>query len=168
MMRTRAALRCWLGLVLLAAMACGGSGKPIKVSGRVLLDGKPLPGATVTFTPAEGKGNIAAGRTDADGGFRLTTFNVDDGAVPGEYKITIDVTSTGGDEAVAKNPMQMSEQEKKDFFMRSSPKSKAAEAKKKKPESVVPAPYRDITKTPLKQRVPPDGQVEINLQSNAR
>jgi hypothetical protein len=156
-----------LGALLLAGLGCGGASKPVKVSGVVSLDSKPLAGATVVFTPADGKGNLASGRTDADGNFRLTTFQVNDGARPGDYKITVDVDEVPNLPAGG-NPMQMNEKEKKEFFMRSAPKNRAAEAAKKKPDSVVPKVYRDVTKTPLKQRVPADGKVEIELQSNAK
>ena len=167
-MRNRTALRWLLGAVLLSGMACGGAGKPVKVSGRVTLDGQPLAGATVVFNPADGKGTIAAGRTDADGEFRLTTFGTDDGALPGDYKITVDVDKPQDLPGGVGNPMLMSEKDKAAFFKRPSPKEREAEEKKKKPDSVVPRVYQDITKTPLKQRVPSDGKVEINLQRNAK
>ncbi|HVK15727.1 MAG TPA: carboxypeptidase-like regulatory domain-containing protein [Fimbriiglobus sp.] len=166
-MRRRTVFRWMVGTALLTAAACGGSAKPVKVSGRISLDGKPLPGATVVFTPADGNGNIASGRTNSDGEFRLTTFSTDDGAVPGDYKITVKIDEVpnmpGGG-----NPMQMNEAQKREFFMRNSPKQREAEEKKKKADSVVPAAYRDITKTPLKQRVPADGKVEIDLESKLK
>lgn len=169
MMRLKSIPHWFLGAFLLICIACSGKSKAVKVSGRVTLDGQPLPGATIMFHPADGKGSIASGRTDANGNFRLTTFNVDDGALPGDYKITIEVQKTL-DLPVQGNPMLMNEKDLKEFFMRSSPKARAAEAKAKakdKSKPVVPPVYSDFNKTPLKQRVPPDGVVEINLQSNA-
>ena len=67
------------------------------VEGVVVLDGKPVEGATVFFSPAAGGGADdpglpAAGRTAADGGFRL---NAGGGATPGagtkvgEYVVTV-------------------------------------------------------------------------------
>lgn len=167
-MRKRTGLRWLLGAVLLSGMACDGAGKTVKVSGRVTLDGQPLAGATVVFNPADGQGNSAAGRTDADGEFRLTTFGTDDGALPGDYKITVNVDKAVDLPGGVGNPMEMSEKDKAAFFSRPSPKSREEELKTKKPDSVVPKVYQDITKTPLKQRVPSDGKVEINLQSNAK
>lgn len=166
-MRKRTVSRWLLGVVLLAAAACGGSAKPVKLSGRVTLDGEPLAGATVVFTPADGGGNVASGRTDTDGEFRLTTFSINDGAVPGDYKVTIKIDEVSAAQA-AGNPMGMTEAQKKEFFTRQAPKQREAEAKKKHPVSAVPAAYQDITKTPLKQRVPADGKVEIDLQSKLK
>jgi hypothetical protein len=67
------------------------------VEGAVLLDGKPVEGATVFFSPTATTGGKvaglpAAGRTGPDGGFRL---NAGGGAKPeagtavGEYVVTV-------------------------------------------------------------------------------
>lgn len=58
-----------------------------KVIGTVTLDGKPLKGAAVVFVPKEGR--AAAGITDELGRYSMTTFEEHDGAVPGEYRVTI-------------------------------------------------------------------------------
>lgn len=73
---------------------CGGaddSNRPtrVKTSGTVTHKGQPVEGATVLFAPAEGQGHAATGLTDSQGRFRLTTFLANDGAVPGNYKVTI-------------------------------------------------------------------------------
>jgi len=56
-------------------------------AGTLTLDGKPVEGATVSFTPASGPG--AVGVTDVQGRFDLTTFARGDGAVAGEHVVTI-------------------------------------------------------------------------------
>jgi hypothetical protein len=72
----------------------GGSSAPkdrpatTKVSGKVIFKGQPLEGATVSLMSPTG-GPAAMGLTDASGGYKLTTFEKDDGAVPGDYKVTI-------------------------------------------------------------------------------
>jgi len=43
-------------------------------------------GATVTFI---GEKYSATGRTDSQGRYKLTTFQAGDGAVPGDYQVTI-------------------------------------------------------------------------------
>jgi hypothetical protein len=168
-----------LGAALVVTAGCGGGAKPVKVAGRVTLDDQPLAGATVTFTPTDaGTGHIAAGRTGEDGEFRLTTFSIDDGAVPGDYKVTVKVDGVL-DVPIEGDPMKMDDEAKTKFFMRSSTKTKEAEEKERRKKlkkgekpaadpSGIPEVYRDITKTPLKQRVPADGKVEINLKSNAK
>jgi hypothetical protein len=67
---------CFAAAVLLAALVTTAAGRldrddstSADVTGRVLLDGKPLAGATVTFTPESG--SPSTGRTDADGRFTL-------------------------------------------------------------------------------------------------
>jgi len=143
----------WVAVALAAALAgpgCGGGKVP--VTGNVLLDGKPLEGATVTFHPAEqGKGQMATGTTDKDGVFRLSTTKPDDGAVPGEYKVT--VTAVQG--AVAPQGKGM-----KDAFQ-----GYEKARKETKSKSLVPASYGDAAKTELRQKVPPDGKVTLDLKS---
>jgi hypothetical protein len=77
---------------------CGGSdewveGRPpvYPVSGQVIYQGKPLEGASVTFSPVEGEGSTfgASGRTNAEGRYSLTTFTQDDGAPAGRYHVTV-------------------------------------------------------------------------------
>jgi hypothetical protein len=83
-------------ILLLLCVGCGPSGKPLKVEyveGVITLDGQPLDGASIRFTPteAEGKTEAAGGFSDARGIFTLTSMNgnPERGAVEGEYKVTI-------------------------------------------------------------------------------
>jgi hypothetical protein len=88
---------------------CGGASgaanreKTIPVTGKVTYNGEPVADATVTLVPdapppdAIGK-RAAFGRTDSSGRFSLRTFEPDDGAVPGKYKVTVtkyEVSSSG-------------------------------------------------------------------------
>jgi hypothetical protein len=81
----------WLGLygrmlllaLLGAATGCGASPGNGKISGRVLLDGKPLPGGTVKFRPVDGRANLVSFELDESG-----TFSVD---LPiGEVLVAVD------------------------------------------------------------------------------
>lgn len=83
-------LKAIAAIVLLATAGCGGSNLPktAPVSGVVTFRGKPLPDAEVVFIP-EGDARSASGRTDANGRYELATFSIDDGAIPGKYRITI-------------------------------------------------------------------------------
>jgi hypothetical protein len=80
---------------LLLAWGCG-SAKPVKVEGIVLLDGKPVEGATVSFVPDGETGRPADALTGPDGVFRLNTFSPEDGALPGDYRVVVIKTATGG------------------------------------------------------------------------
>jgi hypothetical protein len=75
---------------------CGGASRPtnrpetVPASGTVTYQGKPVAGATVTFvadSPASARGAVA--RTDESGQFKLTTFDAGDGAIPGNYRVTV-------------------------------------------------------------------------------
>jgi hypothetical protein len=150
----------------MAVGGCGGAGKPVKVSGILTLDGKPFPGATITFTPAEGSGKPAGGRSEVDGSFQLTTYKPDDGALPGDYKVS--VTYQEGDKTLGdQDPGKMSDKEKTAFFRRLSPQGRARD-EKKKASTAVPTVYTSATTTPLRVTVPAGGKVELTLRSTAR
>lgn len=81
----------------LIASGCGKS-NPVSVRGKVMLDGKPLPYATVIFIAQDEGGRDATASADANGVFQLTTFKPGDGALPGKYKVVVQpvATVTGG------------------------------------------------------------------------
>src|SRR5205823_13405193 len=113
-----------------------------------------------------GEGRAASGRSEQDGRFRLTTFRTDDGAIPGEYKVTVVVEQP--DERLARDPSTLTEKEIMEQRMTHSPKGKQkALAARKKIVSPVPALYGDAKTTTLKEVVPPDKKVELNLRSGA-
>lgn len=61
-------------LVMLVVTGCSPSGPVVEfVEGEVLLDDAPLADAAVGFSPADGTGLSAFGRTDATGKYTLTT-----------------------------------------------------------------------------------------------
>lgn len=96
-MRRRAAMLC-LGCVLAVAfVGCDGATLDTEaVTGTVTLDGKPLAGAMVNFTPVSKEGGAAAayGKTDENGRFKLQTMlgAADAGTTPGEYIVTVSKT----------------------------------------------------------------------------
>lgn len=72
----------------LAILAAGcGQTSTLQVTGTVTYNGQPADKAEVHFTPAEGR--PASGVTDAQGRFQLSTFSPDDGAMPGDHKVTV-------------------------------------------------------------------------------
>lgn len=109
------------------------------VEGFVLLDGQPVEGATVLFSPDAGgpPGLPAAGRTDAKGGFRL---NAAGGARPGsgtkigDYIVT--VTKMDHDPVPAPDP-----------------NGPPAPPPNVKVWDVLPTVYKNATTTPLRATV---------------
>ena len=61
----------------------------VRVMGTVTLDGKPLAGAVVTFHPATKDGSSAVGGTDRFGKFDMNTAGQGNGALIGEYRVTV-------------------------------------------------------------------------------
>jgi hypothetical protein len=141
----------WAAAVLVAGSGCGGPGKPVKTEGLITMDGKPIAGATVTFHPKAEGGRMATGLSDADGVFQLQTFAEADGALPGDYKVTVIKTEALEVSPSASGPEKMM----KTMFNRST---------QKKPSSLLPKEYADVSRTPLQVHVPHGGQVHLELK----
>lgn len=82
-------------LALLTALAAAGCSstpsdrpKTVPVTGTVTHKGAPLAGAKVTFFNPEANRSAIA-ETGPDGRFTLTTFDPNDGAVPGPQQVTV-------------------------------------------------------------------------------
>ena len=78
-------------IALFAAVGCGPKDTRVRrlpASGTVLYKGEPVADAEVVFDSG-GSSPAAAGKTDASGRFQLTTFDTNDGAVPGDYKVAV-------------------------------------------------------------------------------
>jgi hypothetical protein len=91
MMNRRFPAQLLFVVVCFAWTGCSGQpGRPetYPVSGTVTYRGKPVADATVTFL-APGAPRLASGETDASGRFRLTTFEPDDGAIPGTHVVAV-------------------------------------------------------------------------------
>ena len=87
----------FLGLmagVCLAAAGCGGRGFA-EVTGTVLVDGKPLQGAFVTFVP-EGPDVVrGVGVTNAEGRYRVIRPGSKVGAMMGKNRVSVSGGDTG-------------------------------------------------------------------------
>ena len=151
------------GALLGAGSGCGGSGpKLYKVSGKVTLDGVPVAGAGVHFEPTTESGAAGAqgadGITGADGVYNLTTFTTNDGAIPGDYKVSVkkpktlqpvvDAPTGGTDPGAMVDLYKKAMQPGKE---KSRPKSSPGE------ENELPADYANPEKSGLKCQVPPPG-----------
>lgn len=76
------------------------------VSGTVTLDDQPLPGATVTFTPEDGR--TSSGKTDSEGRYELRYTADTLGAKAGEHTVRITTVESSA-EAVAAEPEKVPE-----------------------------------------------------------
>lgn len=81
-------------LVTTLPLGCSKSDRPPlgRVEGFVTLDGLPLAGAAVLFTP-EGPGRTSIGRTDGSGRYRLTYLRDIEGADVGNHAVRITTVS---------------------------------------------------------------------------
>jgi len=74
----------------LAPLACGPSGPEMaKVYGKVTYQGKPVTQGTVTFQATSPAGRNATGAIDSQGNYTLQTETPGDGALLGDYLVTI-------------------------------------------------------------------------------
>jgi hypothetical protein len=117
-----------LGVILAAAAAgCGGASKPYRtaaVSGCITLDGRPLAGARVTFTPihdprtGSASGPEAHGETDADGRYALKTVFGDRGATVGPNRVMVSTLKTepNPNDPDAPHKVVVKEKVPKDYF----------------------------------------------------
>lgn len=69
------------------------------VEGTVTFEGKPLPGASITFHPASGR--PAMGKTDAEGHYKLTYIRNTPGTKIGFNKVEIATVAEGADDMAA-------------------------------------------------------------------
>lgn len=95
-----------LGLCVLGFSGCGGSSgdkwtedRPptFPVRGKVIYNGEPVPDAGVSFRSSDGTIG-AAGRTNQNGEFELTTYESGDGAVAGSHQVTVVKTVVEGED----------------------------------------------------------------------
>jgi hypothetical protein len=92
MLRRSTVLALVLGLLPFAGCANRGPAlpQPVAARGKVLLpSGQPLRGGRIQFNRLDPPNVDAFGDVAADGSFVLTTYQPDDGAVPGRYVVTI-------------------------------------------------------------------------------
>jgi hypothetical protein len=77
-----------VGIVL---VGCSKPSRPptYPVTGTVTSQGRPLAGAVITFVPTGEDGEAASAITDSEGKYALTTWESEDGARPGEYRVKV-------------------------------------------------------------------------------
>ncbi|QDT66668.1 hypothetical protein V22_39390 [Calycomorphotria hydatis] len=77
-------------LLLTVLIGCQSSDQPplVPVSGVVSLDGKPLEGVSLQFSPVAG-GRPSFGMTEANGMYELIYVREEKGATPGQHDVTL-------------------------------------------------------------------------------
>jgi hypothetical protein len=158
--------RCLALAVLVVISGCGGGTAEDRpavapVSGTVMYNGSPVVGATVSFW-AEGAPRAASGVTDSAGKFQLSMFEANDGAIPGENKIT--VTKVVGATAPAVDPTAAMDDPTSLANAVRPEESLNADDDADGPTQAIPAIYASETTTPLKETVKADGDNTFVLQ----
>jgi hypothetical protein len=95
--------RLLLGFALVLGLGCG-SGKFAPVSGTVTMNGKPLAGALVIFSPIAREGSIDAGpgssgKTNDKGEYTLTSDTGGTGAFVGKHRVSVSLMNPGTGES---------------------------------------------------------------------
>lgn len=126
------------------------------VSGTVMYNGKTIAGATVSFW-CDGASRAATGVTDAEGKFKLSMFDANDGALAGTHTITVSkiegaAAPTVSPEEVMNDPSALASMGANQGKAKSGPKS------------VVPTKYGDRKMTSLKETVSADAENNFVLQ----
>ena len=79
-------------LAAMVILGCGddsGLEARYKVGGKVTYKGEPVAKGTIAFVPTDAAKGRAASGDIVDGSYTLTTATHGDGALPGDYKVTI-------------------------------------------------------------------------------
>ena len=149
-------------MVSMAGAGCGAKFPLVPVSGTVRMDGEPLAGAFVVFSPVEpaaGSARIATGVTDARGQFSLRTNYeprwTGNGAVPGAHRVTLAKTVAAADLPPAVYAKRLAEHRKQMRAVGIRPSSPADDVDQFGVE-LVPTKYLSTTTTPLSVEVRPN------------
>ncbi len=120
-----------------------------QVKGTILYNGEPVEDAVVAFYN-DNSLRLASGRTDADGEFYLTSFNNNDGALPGEHTVVVSKTESSAAEEAPKLSMD-----------------EAAKVRPRKfsfTRRLLPAKYASVDTSPLKVTVNVDQSNDVTLE----
>lgn len=150
-------------LVTFSLLGCGredpnleGRPQTVPAGGTVTQGGQPVEGATVTFVPnvpfvpgQTSSAKSSVGETDAEGKFQLTTFEAGDGAVPGEYKVTV----------VKREPLPPSARIDQD-----DPNYDPNAPEPPEPKHLLPEQYSKPATTPLTETVAESGENQFTIE----
>jgi len=143
--------------VILTGCRDSGSGPQVAVysaSGSVKLFGAPIAGATIAFAPQDGQ-PTAFGTTDGQGRFTLTTYDFQDGAAAGKFKVVVSKTAS----AAAKTAIDPANHEAAE----AAANSHDAEGAGADAANLVPPQYASASDSPLIAEVKSSGENVFNF-----
>ena len=142
---------CAAALAALVLAGCNNKLIPggVEARGVVLLDGEPLEGATVIFSP-QGSGRSANAMTNQLGEFSLGTIEPADGVLPGEYQVAI-IKSIVDEKRITVDPLAV--QEKTGQFPPSPPNI-----------NIVPRKFANPEKSGLSATIADDGTTDLKFE----
>ncbi|MEQ1828820.1 MAG: carboxypeptidase-like regulatory domain-containing protein [Pirellula sp.] len=89
MRSTRIVFLCLIASLVASVVGCGSGGPQLgRVKGKVTVDGKPVPRASITFFP-DFQGSTSYGVTDNNGNYELMFTDTDHGAMVGKFHVGI-------------------------------------------------------------------------------
>jgi hypothetical protein len=150
----------WLiaALAVCTGTSCGRDNKPVSVTGRVTVDGLPVANAGVVFHPKDGNGRPARAETAEDGTFKLTTYTEGDGALKGDYRVTI-----VWDEPVHPYMQYRDGAPKKEALLKEYLEWKASHKERPSP---IPPEYANPGTTPLEHKVTSSGVANFDIKTS--
>ena len=127
------------------------------VSGTVTLNGAPVEGAVVAFSPQSADGHAAFGKTDAAGNYTLTTQQADDGAMVGSYAVTVTKSTQPAAAGGAPADFDPDSEADVDAAYQSYEDSKKSGGESEEPKDLLPAKYKDAATSELTAEVTAGG-----------
>ena len=131
-----------IAFVVWTLAGCGGDDLAPRygVSGQVTRLGKPLTKGTISFLPVDAaRGRAATGEIQPDGSYTLMTQDPGDGAMAGDYLVTVTVVDVD-DSKLERMPGGM---------------PRLDQPQKVQVKSLIPSKFSDPSKTDLKAKVEP-------------
>lgn len=129
----------------------------VNASGFLLMDGKPLEGATLVLIPSDGGKHAANAVSDSSGAFEFKAFPSKEGAVPGKYKVTVSKTIEvqGGTSPRAELPESVAEE---------GAAHAAEETAGVDWVNALPKQYANPNTSGLTAEIPPDGTDDLKFE----
>jgi hypothetical protein len=147
-----------IALAAVTSLGCRRSDQPVPVSGKVTVNGVPVANAGIVFHPKDGKGRPATAETGEDGTYRLTTYSAGDGALRGEYRVTVVWEEPVHPYLALRDGAPQKEALRNDY--------EQWKAKHKDRPSPIHPEYANAGSTPLEQKVPaPGGVANFDVQT---